>query len=97
MKISGNQSAIAEILTLLDPTFLHPFRCRCPYTDMDLEKRYMECHYCECLFEPKIKEEAYGSHFHSYDIEYDGEKITKYSGSGRDWGFSNNILSGCVR
>lgn len=97
MKISGSQSAIAEILTLLDPTFLHPFRCRCTNSGANLEKGLLGCHYCECEYQPKLFEETFGPAFHSYEIEYDGTKITKCSGKGRDLGFSSNILSGCVK
>lgn len=90
MKISGNQTAVKEIMNLLDPSFLPPFVCRC--------RNYhngMICQEQDLAFE-----EIYGLYFYIYEIEYDGNKILKCkelnaprsAGSGKD-----NILNGCVR
>lgn len=89
MKISGNQTAIKELVNLLDPNF-------------DAEKM---CHKCQFSFGMQVEdlksyEENYGSTFHIYDIEYDGNHISKckemnqahYASDG-----SGNLINGCVK
>lgn len=90
MKISGNQTAIKEIMNLLDSSFVPPFMCRCKDSH-----NAMICEEQDLSFE-----EIYGSYFYIYEVEYDGNKILKCiklnsprnAGSGKD-----NILNGCVR
>jgi hypothetical protein len=89
MKIYGNQTAVKEIMNLLDSSFIPPFMCRC--------KDYHNAMICE--EQDFLFEEIYGLHFYMYEIEYNGSKILKCkplnyprnAGSGRD-----NILNGCV-
>lgn len=91
MKISGNQSAIAEILTLLDKNFVHPFSCRCLYSGMT--ESNVGTHYLNCN---KDFEHIFGCNYYIYDVDYDGHKITK--ATLLHHGYSNgNILDGTVK
>lgn len=84
MKISGNQSAINEIVGLLDPNF----------------NVWRMCHHCSNEADFFLMEKSYGEKLHMYEIEYDGNNILKcksingthYAGDGSD-----NLLSGCVK
>jgi hypothetical protein len=86
MKISGNQTAIAEILTLLDKDFVHPFACQCPNSK--------GAHYCECQYQSKSFEEYYGSCYHEYELSIHNGKIESCKLLHKG---SNNILTGCIR
>jgi hypothetical protein len=87
MKISGNQTAIAEILYLLDSKFELPFACKCG-SDF--------CHKLNCKYQSRKYEEMYGCDHFVYDVFYDGDNIKNitllhhgYSGG--------NLQSGCVK
>lgn len=90
MLIAGNQTAIQEILILLDPMF-------------DVSKT---CHNCYVSFgrlqsinDVQYHEDNYGLIFHMYDIEYDGHRILKcknvnqahFASDGSD-----NLVNGCI-
>lgn len=89
MFISGNQTAVKEIVNLLDSSF-------------DASRM---CHQCHSSFGRQIDdlksyEETFGSTYHAYDIEYDGHRISKckkvnaahYASDGSD-----NLFNGCVK
>lgn len=89
MIISGNQTAVKEIMNLLDSTF-------------DVTKT---CHWCYSNFgrpidDLKCYEKSHKLTFHIYDIEYDDNRILKckglnqahYAGDGSD-----NLINGCVK
>jgi hypothetical protein len=84
MRISGNQSSIVEMFTLLDKDFIHPFACKCKNGHNGLA-----CHY-----QNKSFEEAYGCNNFVYDIEYNNGKITKCIDLGSSY---YNILDGMVK
>lgn len=91
MRISGNQSAIAELFTLLDKDYLHPFKCRCKYgTDMG------ETHTMTCQYRSKWFEENYGCEHYVYDVEYDGIHIKQAILIHHGW-TNGNLLDGCVK
>lgn len=89
MFISGNQTAIKEIVNLLDPSFDASRMCR-------------QCHssFGRTIEDLKSYEEIYGLTYHIYDIEYDGNRISKckeangahYASDG-----SGNLFNGCVK
>lgn len=89
MLISGNQTAIKEIINLLDPTF-------------DASRMCHRCHFSfgRTIEDLKSYEETYGLTYHIYDIEYNGNRISKckeangahYASDG-----SGNLLNGCVK
>lgn len=89
MLISGNQTAIKEIVNLLDPSF-------------NAEKM---CHHCHSSFGKTIEdlksyEEVYGLTYHIYDIEYNGNRISKYkeiNAAHYANDCSGNLLNGCVK
>lgn len=88
MKISGTNKALVEIVRLLDPSF----KCKC-----DPKAARFVCnatHDYDCLFEEELPPE-YGISVRTYDIEYDGNKISRISFGVRL--NSTNILSGTVR
>lgn len=90
-KISGNQTAIKEILNLLDPSYVPPFMCRC-FGQPTIVPTEESCHQCECPEQTKQYEEAYGSTYHQYEVELDkhiiGCKLLQKE--------SKNLLDGCV-
>lgn len=101
MKISGNQTAVKEIMNLLDPNFIPPFMCKCyvskgfAQSNVYAEERGLgRTHWCECPEEDKWYEANYREHFHSYEVEYDGNFISKCR---EILDSSDNILNGCVR
>lgn len=89
MFISGNQTAVKEIVMLLDPSF--------PAERM--------CHRCcsnlgWTIDDLKLYERDYGPVYHIYDIEYDGHRIFKcknVNGAHCACDGSNNLLNGCVK
>ena len=88
MLISGNQTAVKEIITLLDPDFL-------------AERM---CHRCNSNFGQQVNdmehEEIYGLTYHVYDIEYDGYHISKCKDMNQAHfpiDGSDNLLNGCVK
>lgn len=89
MIVSGNQTAIAELLYLLDKDFKPIFNCKCGDNAEDT-------HQLICKFQSKTFEKNYGEVYQRYDIEYNNSnsKVTKMSllDSG-----SKNILTGCVK
>ena len=87
MIVSGNQTAIAEVLHLLDKDFEPIFNCKCGDSAGDT-------HQLICKYESKQFEKNYGEVYQRYNIEYNNSKITKMSllDSG-----SKNILTGCVK
>ena len=87
MKISGNQTAIAEVLYLLDSEFEPPFSCKCG-NDFT--------HKLNCKYQSKDYERKYGCDHHVYDVSYDGRKINSITLLHR--GYSNgNLQDGCVK
>lgn len=76
---------------LLDPSFRPPFLCRC---DMVFGSN---AHWCECLEQTLKMEEQYGCRFHSYEIEYDGQIISRCRELIPSIQGSDNLLTGCVR
>ena len=98
MKISGNQTAVKEMMNLLDPSFVPPFMCRCygrPQSNTYAADQGLgRTHWCECKeqdywFEAKIREYA-----HAYEIEYNGHTISKCVEIPES---SDNLINGCVK
>mgnify|MGYP006921406141 CR=1 FL=1 len=91
MKISGNQTALREIFSLLDKNFKHPpFGCNCKLVNDS------RVHTLICDFQDKWFEDNYGCSYYVYEIEYDGSKISKATLLHRDYA-NANILNGCIR
>ena len=87
MKISGNQTAIAEILYLLDSEFELPFSCKCGSDST----HKLNCHYQSIKYE-----ETYGCNHFVYDVSYDGKKINSTTLLHR--GYSDgNLQDGCIK
>jgi len=87
MKISGNQTAIAEILNLLDSKFEPPFSCKC-------EDNFT--HKLNCKYQSKIYEEKFGCDHFVYDVSYNDNHIENITLLHR--GYSNgNLQDGCVK
>lgn len=86
MIVSGNQTAIAELLYLLDKNFKPIFNCTCNNSG--------STHQLICKYQSKQYENIYGETYQRYNIDYIDNKITKMSllDSG-----SKNILTGCVK
>ncbi len=86
MKISGNQTAIAEILYLLDSKFKLPFSCKCG----------SDCtHKLTCQYQSQEYEKKYGCNHFVYDVSYSYGKIKGITLLHR--GYSNgNLQDGCV-
>lgn len=87
MKISGNQTAIKEIMGLLDPSFIPPFLCKCTYGDSGT-------HTLICQERDQWFEENYGCSFEVYNVYYDDMRIKNATLVHK---YSDNILTGCVR
>ena len=87
MIISGNQTAIAEIMQKLDKDFVPPFVCKCG--DKSTHKLI-------CGYQDKQMEETFGCSYFEYEIDYDGEHIKSvkllYKGHS-----NGNILDGTVK
>ncbi len=92
MRISGNQTAIAEILTLLDKNFKHPFECGCNYGRPSNDGT----HFLTCGYRSKEHEQTWGCEHYIYDFNYDGNKISGLTLIHHGWQ-DGNILDGCVR
>jgi hypothetical protein len=87
MKISGNQSAIVELFTLLDKDFVHPFVCKCNDNNT---------HKLNCQHQSKQFEEIYGEDNFVYDLDYDGDTIKSATLVHR--GYTNgNLMDGSVK
>ena len=89
MIISGNQTAIKEIVNLLDPNF-------------DAARMCHKCHssFGRTIDDLKTHEEIYGLTYHVYDIEYDGARISKYkeiNAAHYASDGSDNLFNGCVK
>lgn len=97
MKIAGNQSAIIEILTLLDKNINLPcgeLKCCCLFSNMT--DNNIGTHYLTCDYHGKLSEQEYGCKYYIYDIDYDGNKIKSMKllhHTRRD----SNLLNGCVK
>lgn len=87
MKISGNQTAISEVIMLLDQKFVPPFACKCKNSDNNT-------HLLSCKYQDKDHEDKYGCDFFEYEIEYDGINILSIKLLSKNY---NNILNGCIR
>lgn len=89
MKISGNQTAIKEVMGLLDPLFIPPFLCKCSNRSQD-----SRTHTLTCRERDQWHEENYGCSFEVYNVDYDGVRIKNATLILK---YSDNILTGCVR
>lgn len=98
MMISGNQTALRELFTLLDNTFKDPFKCyystkfACGCQDNDGSRTST----LVCKYQDKWFEDNFGCSNYIFDIEYNGNKITKATLLHHDWP-NANILNGCVQ
>lgn len=97
MLIYGNQTAIKEIMNLLDPLFVPSFMCRCygrqPSNIYAVDQGLGRTHWCECLEQDFWFEENYRCYFHIYDVDYNGENILKC----KELSSSDNLLTGCLK
>lgn len=86
MKISGTNKEIVEIISLLDPSF----KCKC----LPNANRFIcnSKHDRNCIFE---EQSVYGIDVRIYNIEYDGNKITKVVCM-QTFQPNSNILNGTV-
>lgn len=96
MKISGNQSAIIEILNLLDKNFPLPFELICLCSNSGMNDENIGCHYLTCFYYGKLYEKEYGCSNYIYDIDYNGEKIKSANLLYRGY-INGNILDGCIK
>jgi len=87
MIISGNQTAIAEYMNLLDKDFVPPFYCKCGCDNI---------HTLYCHYQSKDYETRYGCNYFIYDIDYNGYNIS--SAKLLHQGYANgNLIDGCVK
>lgn len=91
MKISGNQTAIAEILFLLDSKFIPPFVCHC-----NRSKCQTNTHVLTCEYQSKEREEIYGPHYYIYEVDYNGVRINSAKLLYHSYP-DGNLLNGNVR
>ena len=89
MKISGNQTAISEVMMLLDQKFVPPFACKCNNNGDN------GTHLLSCNYQNKDHENKYGCNFFEYEIEYDGINILSIKLLSKNYS-NGNILNGCI-
>lgn len=93
ISISGTQSAIIEILSLLDKNFKIPWGChKCRHLPFNIKTNCnkMICDRFNC------EEEIYWIYNYRLEIDYDGTQIAFSKIINKD-GPNSNILSGTVR
>jgi len=97
MRIFGNQSAIIEILRLLDKNFNNPWGChKCKNLSFEDQENENDCNSMICDRFNKKLEKICGTYNYLLEIEYDGENIKYTKILYKDYP-NSNILSGTVR
>lgn len=90
MKISGNKTAILEILNLLDENFPNPFGCqKCRHIPYFIKNTD-----CNGLICTRYEDDNYPDNY-VYDVDYDGLKIKNIRLIHKDR-TNSNLLNGTV-